>query len=118
MCTAAALKALAVRTTEPMLRSCCQFSTPTWKSWRQLSRSATIASCFQYRYRSTTLRRSPSRSSSGSQCSPTGQGPVHGPTPTCGSALSVTSRSEEHTSELQSRGHLVCRLLLEKKNKL
>src|SRR5690625_6250135 len=26
-------------------------------------------------------------------------------------------RSEEHTSELQSRGHLVSRLLLEKKNK-
>src|SRR5690625_6129699 len=26
-----------------------------------------------------------------------------------------THRSEEHTSELQSRGHLVCRLLLEKK---
>src|SRR5690625_6816890 len=29
----------------------------------------------------------------------------------------VDIRSEEHTSELQSRGHLVCRLLLEKKNK-
>src|SRR5690625_6408737 len=29
-----------------------------------------------------------------------------------------TVRSEEHTSELQSRGHLVCRLLLEKKKKL
>src|SRR5690625_5802590 len=28
-----------------------------------------------------------------------------------------TDRSEEHTSELQSRGHLVCRLLLEKKKK-
>src|SRR2546429_7339117 len=28
----------------------------------------------------------------------------------------VTDRSEEHTSELQSRLHLVCRLLLEKKN--
>src|SRR5204863_2455212 len=28
----------------------------------------------------------------------------------------VTSRSEEHTSELQSRRDLVCRLLLEKKN--
>src|SRR5690625_5640640 len=28
----------------------------------------------------------------------------------------VGYRSEEHTSELQSRGHLVCRLLLEKKN--
>src|SRR5687768_18110144 len=27
-------------------------------------------------------------------------------------------RSEEHTSELQSRLHLVCRLLLEKKNKM
>src|SRR5207253_8190723 len=26
-----------------------------------------------------------------------------------------SERSEEHTSELQSRGHLVCRLLLEKK---
>src|SRR5207253_10813175 len=28
----------------------------------------------------------------------------------------AAGRSEEHTSELQSRGHLVCRLLLEKKN--
>src|SRR3989442_6880576 len=28
-----------------------------------------------------------------------------------------TKRSEEHTSELQSRPHLVCRLLLEKKKK-
>src|SRR5439155_27284237 len=27
-----------------------------------------------------------------------------------------STRSEEHTSELQSRGHHVCRLLLEKKN--
>src|SRR5437870_9032129 len=29
--------------------------------------------------------------------------------------LNEKDRSEEHTSELQSRGHLVCRLLLEKK---
>src|SRR5690625_6355679 len=29
----------------------------------------------------------------------------------------LLERSEEHTSELQSRGHLVCRLLLEKKKK-
>src|SRR5207253_4806775 len=45
----------------------------------------------------------------------------------CGSPLTdaprsasqvVTQRSEEHTSELQSRGHLVCRLLLEKKNNI
>src|SRR5690625_3831436 len=30
-------------------------------------------------------------------------------------AVAVAARSEEHTSELQSRGHLVCRLLLDKK---
>src|SRR5215208_4789174 len=30
---------------------------------------------------------------------------------------SATTRSEEHTSELQSRGHLVCRLLLENKSR-
>src|SRR5690625_5519939 len=34
-----------------------------------------------------------------------------------GSSLPVL-RSEEHTSELQSRGHLVCRLLLAKKKEL
>src|SRR5258708_12067254 len=31
--------------------------------------------------------------------------------------LTCTTRSEEHTSELQSPDHLVCRLLLEKKKK-
>src|SRR5258708_13964771 len=35
----------------------------------------------------------------------------------CGSG-SPASRSEEHTSELQSPDHLVCRLLLEKKKQL
>src|SRR5436309_8614238 len=49
----------------------------------------------------------------------------HRPLPTLASAKSVSSdqrpdqslhRSEEHTSELQSRENLVCRLLLEKKN--
>src|SRR5689334_15787821 len=33
-----------------------------------------------------------------------------------GVALLAVTRSEEHTSELQSQFHLVCRLLLEKKN--
>src|SRR5262245_64201412 len=37
---------------------------------------------------------------------------VDGPTP-----LTEAARSEEHTSELQSLRHLVCRLLLEKKKK-
>src|SRR3712207_7208392 len=40
------------------------------------------------------------------------QPPVRG-----GSGQAVRSRSEEHTSELQSRQYLVCRLLLEKKKK-
>src|SRR3712207_8924824 len=34
-----------------------------------------------------------------------------------GGAIAVRGRSEEHTSELQSRQYLVCRLLLEKKKK-
>src|SRR2546429_4588555 len=34
------------------------------------------------------------------------------------SSSTPTARSEEHTSELQSRLHLVCRLLLEKKKKI
>src|SRR2546429_6743616 len=36
-------------------------------------------------------------------------------TVSCGLSRSAVVRSEEHTSELQSRLHLVCRLLLEKK---
>src|SRR5207253_10516706 len=37
------------------------------------------------------------------------------PEPVEANTCSPFLRSEEHTSELQSRGHLVCRLLLEKK---
>src|SRR5256886_166350 len=33
-------------------------------------------------------------------------------------ALAKTTRSEEHTSELQSQSNIVCRLLLEKKNNM
>src|SRR5438034_7250768 len=47
--------------------------------------------------------------------------PMSGPPITLGgfsvSEASVGSRSEEHTSELQSHSDLVCRLLLEKKKK-
>src|SRR2546422_9835787 len=39
------------------------------------------------------------------------------PSPRRRRGAQLLSRSEEHTSELQSRLHLVCRLLLEKKNK-
>src|SRR5439155_26769048 len=41
---------------------------------------------------------------------------VSGVYSTSGSCAMMTPRSEEHTSELQSRGHLVFRLSLEKKN--
>src|SRR5690625_6515188 len=64
---------------------------------------------------STTLFRSPRP--------PAGQPPSRHPPRSRGCTGAVDSgaddgmeRSEEHTSELQSRGHLVCRLLLEKKN--
>src|SRR2546421_4920861 len=42
---------------------------------------------------------------------------VGAPSPLVGSLEIVLRRSEEHTSELQSRSDLVCRLLLEKKKK-
>src|SRR2546422_10189234 len=41
----------------------------------------------------------------------------YGSAQSSGAQLTVNVRSEEHTSELQSRLHLVCRLLLEKKKK-
>src|SRR3989449_6660319 len=40
---------------------------------------------------------------------------AHSPAPPPGRPGTRPARSEEHTSELQSRLHLVCRLLLEKK---
>src|SRR2546422_11318606 len=65
----------------------------------------------------TTLFRSPSRSR---PSGPAATSP--GVNQAVGARLAVRSdrsggRSEEHTSELQSRLHLVCRLLLEKKKK-
>src|SRR5207342_3957814 len=52
----------------------------------------------------TTLFRSPTRA-------------THPPNSSSGSHIKPWMRSEEHTSELQSRENLVCRLLLEKKKK-
>src|SRR5258708_21797483 len=43
-------------------------------------------------------------------------GPIYGCAPRAGTA--EWRRSEEHTSELQSPDHLVCRLLLEKKKQI
>src|SRR2546422_5196012 len=46
-----------------------------------------------------------------------GEGPGHRSCGRGGGRRAAGVRSEEHTSELQSRLHLVCRLLLEKKKK-
>src|SRR5207253_11490507 len=66
----------------------------------------------------TTLFRSPaSPSSRGATPATRATFPVRGSISSSRSSSRRASRprSEEHTSELQSRGHLVCRLLLEKK---
>src|SRR2546430_8891587 len=61
----------------------------------------------------TTLFRSVPRA----PCRSTGPSSISTPWPDrCETACST--RSEEHTSELQSQSNLVCRLLLEKKKKL
>src|SRR2546429_7176514 len=71
-------------------------------------------------FRSTTSARS-RRSAPVRRC--TGAGTAadgHASAAACDQAKSRprSARSEEHTSELQSRLHLVCRLLLEKKKKI
>src|SRR5439155_20349915 len=69
----------------------------------------------------TTLFRSPLAIARGwritSKCSKPSSSSTRRRTRSLRFAATVFSRSEEHTSELQSRGHLVCRLLLEKKKK-
>src|SRR3712207_7093769 len=67
----------------------------------------------------TLFRSSTSRRTSSSRVMSTDVDTAQGrlSTPLDTSAGSAGARSEEHTSELQSRQYLVCRLLLEKKKK-
>src|SRR2546429_7314800 len=67
-----------------------------------LFRSARFASASNPDCRPATCGATPRRASAPSRCS-------------ASCASGIPNRSEEHTSELQSRLHLVCRLLLEKK---
>src|SRR2546430_12037912 len=61
---------------------------------------------------SRTVARAPaSRADSGAHPGGAGRDSARGPPP------ALATRSEEHTSELQSQSNLVCRLLLEKKKK-
>src|SRR5437667_7524266 len=75
--------------------------TTLFRSWR-----ATTHYCWAVRFPPTRTRSKPRSSWHSKLCRPT--------TPP---RRSGRSRSEEHTSELQSHHDLVCRLLLEKKNK-
>src|SRR3989442_12062106 len=65
----------------------------------------------------TTLFRSPSRpkSSSADLAGMPQKSIARTAAVSAAQSFGLSSRSEEHTSELQSRPHLVCRLLLEKK---
>src|SRR5690349_22957931 len=62
----------------------------------------------------TLFRSSRDHANSASRAGTTGRRSHHGRRPT---SRESRTRSEEHTSELQSRRDLVCRLLLEKKKK-
>src|SRR3989449_2871592 len=65
----------------------------------------------------TTLFRSLPTECAACSATPSSQPVAHIPArmPAARAVWPATGRSEEHTSELQSRLHLVCRLLLEKK---
>src|SRR5438094_10143434 len=64
-------------------------------------------------FRSVGIFDTATHTDAGAECFAVG---VPGP-PDAGRGLNLPMRSEEHTSELQSPYDLVCRLLLEKKNK-
>src|SRR5215813_15179914 len=71
--------------------------------------------------RSGIAEASTTRSASMPRTCNSGSTTASGPMPIwhvpAGRCAVIETRSEEHTSELQSRPHLVCRLLLEKKKK-
>src|SRR3712207_8660591 len=66
----------------------------------------------------TTLFRSCRRSCPASPTRGPSATPSPSASPTASSRTATRRRSEEHTSELQSRQYLVCRLLLEKKKNI
>src|SRR5437870_9599135 len=88
--------------TAPLLLFCFSFPAPPTAAISTLSLHDALPICAG---RSPPLERAEARPL------PAGARPVAHP------PEEVALRSEEHTSELQSRGHLVCRLLLEKKKK-
>src|SRR5439155_5424478 len=104
----------------PALHSCFFFNDPATTDIYTLSLHDALpisgaAGCASTTwYVSTSSTRKPGRSGSTSRSCSRRPAPYLPATERTESP--VNTRSEEHTSELQSRGHLVCRLLLEKKN--
>src|SRR5436305_9392518 len=94
--------------------------TPPWVWARAVLQALSTTTPSERRSRSLVAKARPlTRSSEPSAASQASQ-----PSPVAGSKVPwpmkwrmFQERSEEHTSELQSRPHLVCRLLLEKKKK-
>src|SRR5690606_40936078 len=80
--------------------------------------SADISGVFSGLARGVSTRRKVSPDYSRTARRVRGYSRVLGGIAVSGSVRATYGRSEEHTSELQSRENLVCRLLLEEKNKL
>src|SRR5439155_4112769 len=78
-------------------------------------RHSTGGSTHSSGWRTRSLLSFPQKPEPLTYCSHAGSWPASPEYGTSRSAGFLHPRSEEHTSELQSRGHLVCRLLLEKK---
>src|SRR3712207_6225806 len=101
----------------PRPRSPTRFSAGTRQS---LNESSRVSEAFQptFEYRLPTLNPGVPDGMAIAEISlpPSGRVPVTAVTVT--SSVRSVPRSEEHTSELQSRQYLVCRLLLEKKKKI
>src|SRR5258708_17019705 len=93
----------------------CNSASTRWrqkKSSNGIRRASSFITCrtTNARKRRATPSRSPKRKPPSKKPPPTSAPEISPPSP--------ASRSEEHTSELQSPDHLVCRLLLEKKKNL
>src|SRR2546430_12213465 len=107
-----------------MSRSPTRLGSPAfgWIASRRLPAAGTICSSTPYKVLEPTEQFAPRAwTPSARNVRPTsaGERPVN-VTPSTVKAICATmgrSRSEEHTSELQSQSNLVCRLLLEKKKK-
>src|SRR5690606_40602629 len=88
-------------------------STPPGSTWVPSGRRTLTVIARSTRRNTSRATLTPEMTSGSRATTAAAAGP---PSPSSTHAL-VTSRSEEHTSELQSRENLVCRLLLEKKKK-